>query len=185
MKNGVILQLNHTIKCGNAFLIYLSKICFKIIPTYTQTYMHTYIHTYIQTYILTYVHTYIHTYIHTNIQTYIHTYIHIYKNTYIHTYIHTYVRTYIHVCACAHVCMCVRAWVCSWVQLVVWCHWCGMIRTMYDWLNKFYNFYMAAVVNIISRCGLSIDAHHTNQRNKSKLALYKLLMHIYSHLNSC
>ena len=47
----------------------------------------------------------------------------------------------------------------------------------YDWLNKFYSFYVAAVVSIISRRGLSTDAHHENQHNKCKLALYKLSIH--------
>ena len=41
---------------------------------------------------------------------------------------------------------------------------------------------MAAVIDIVSRRGLSIDVHHTNQPNKSKLVLYKPLIHIYSHL---
>ena len=31
--------------------------------------------------------------------------------------------------------------------------------------------YIAAVVGIISRCGISIDAHHRSQPNKYKLAL--------------
>ena len=47
----------------------------------------------------------------------------------------------------------------------------------YDWLNKFYSCYVAAVVSIISRRGLSTDAHHKNQPNKCKLALYKLSIH--------
>ena len=34
---------------------------------------------------------------------------------------------------------------------------------------------MAAVVNIISRCDLSIDVLHRNQPNKSNVVLYKLL----------
>ena len=58
----------------------------------------------------------------------------------------------------------------------------GMIWTSYDWLNKFYSFYMAAVVDIISRHGLRIDARHTNQPYKNKLELYKPLIHIYSRL---
>ena len=41
---------------------------------------------------------------------------------------------------------------------------------------------MAAIVNIDSRHGLRIEAHHRNQPNKSKLALYKPLLHFYSHL---
>ena len=42
--------------------------------------------------------------------------------------------------------------------------------------------YVAAVVGIISRCGLSIDMHHGNQPNKSKLELYKPSIHFSSHL---
>ena len=41
---------------------------------------------------------------------------------------------------------------------------------------------MAAVVNVISRHGLSIDTCHRNQHNKSKLALHRALIHINSHL---
>ena len=41
---------------------------------------------------------------------------------------------------------------------------------------------MAAVVGIISRRGITIEAYHRNQPNKSKLALYKPLLHFYSHL---
>ena len=41
---------------------------------------------------------------------------------------------------------------------------------------------MAAIVGIVSRRGLRIEAHRTNQPNKSKLALYKPLLHLYSHL---
>ena len=39
-------------------------------------------------------------------------------------------------------------------------------------------FYMAAVVNIVSGCGLSIHMHHEN----SKLVQYKLLLQCNSHL---
>ena len=41
-------------------------------------------------------------------------------------------------------------------------------------LNKFYSFYMVAVVGILSRRGLSIDACCRNQLNNSKVLLYKL-----------
>ena len=41
---------------------------------------------------------------------------------------------------------------------------------------------MAAIVDIVSRRGLRIEARHRNQPNKSKLALYKPLLHLYSHL---
>ena len=45
-----------------------------------------------------------------------------------------------------------------------------------DWLNKLYSFYMAAVVNIISRCGLRIKVYLRNPPSKSKVALYNLLV---------
>ena len=41
---------------------------------------------------------------------------------------------------------------------------------------------MAPIVGIISRSGLRNEAHHRNQPIKSKLALHKPLLHIYSHL---
>ena len=52
----------------------------------------------------------------------------------------------------------------------------------YDWLNKFYRFYVAAVVSIVSRCDLSIDVHHEKQPNKHKLALYKPSIYLNSNL---
>ena len=57
-----------------------------------------------------------------------------------------------------------------------------MIWTPYDWLNKYYSFCVAAIVGIISRRGLRIEACRRNQPNKSKLELYKPLLHLYSHL---
>ena len=41
---------------------------------------------------------------------------------------------------------------------------------------------MAAIVGIISKHGLRIEACRRNQSNKSKLALYKPLLCLYSHL---
>ena len=41
---------------------------------------------------------------------------------------------------------------------------------------------MAAIVDIVSRRGLRIEARRRNQRNKSKLGLYKPLLRLYSHL---
>ena len=38
----------------------------------------------------------------------------------------------------------------------------GVIWTPYDWLYKFYSFYMAAAVVIGSRRGLRIEACHGN-----------------------
>ena len=43
------------------------------------------------------------------------------------------------------------------------------VWTPYDWSNKFYSFYMVAIVSIISRCGLAIEVHCRNQPNESKL----------------
>ena len=37
----------------------------------------------------------------------------------------------------------------------------------YDWINKFYNFYMAAIASIISRHGLAIEVCCGNQPNKT------------------
>ena len=44
----------------------------------------------------------------------------------------------------------------------------------YDWLSKFYSFYEAIVIGIVSSRGLIIDARYGNQPNKSKLAVYML-----------
>ena len=41
---------------------------------------------------------------------------------------------------------------------------------------------MAAIVGIVTRRGLRIEVHHRSQPNKSKLALCKPLLHLYSHL---
>ena len=58
----------------------------------------------------------------------------------------------------------------------------GMIWTPIDWLNKLYSFYVAAIVNNISKRGLTIEVRHKNQPNKRILALYKPLLYIYSNL---
>ena len=57
--------------------------------------------------------------------------------------------------------------------------WCDI--DPYDWLNEFYGFYMAVVVDIASGRDVSIDTHRGNQTNKSKLALYKPLLHYSNH----
>ena len=41
---------------------------------------------------------------------------------------------------------------------------------------------MAAIVDIVGRRGLRIEVCRRNQPDKSKLALYKPLLHLYSHL---
>ena len=80
-----------------------------------------------------------------------------------------------------------------WTSVCVFLHVCvsppprilitsGVIWTPYDWLNKFYSFYVAAVVGIVSRHGLSIDMCCENQPNKCKLQLFKPLIHFNSSL---
>ena len=69
------------------------------------------------------------------------------------------------VCVCVHACVraCVRAcecvvfmcmyssvYVCLSARLLITS---GVMWTPYDWLNKFYNFYLASVVSIVSRLG--------------------------------
>ena len=46
------------------------------------------------------------------------------------------------------VCVCVFTCVCPSLRLLITC---GMIWTPYDWLNKFYSFYMAIVVIVNGR----------------------------------
>ena len=58
----------------------------------------------------------------------------------------------------------------------------SMMWSQYDWLNEFYSFYMTAIVSIISRRGLKIEAQHRSQPNKSKLALCKPWIHFNSLL---
>ena len=41
---------------------------------------------------------------------------------------------------------------------------------------------MAAKIGIVSRCDLEIEGRCRSQPNKSKLPLYKPLLHFYSHL---
>ena len=58
-----------------------------------------------------------------------------------------------------------------------------MTWTPYDWLNKGYSFYMAAVVVISGGCGFTIEACHINQPNKSKLSLYSVTFTLTLLLN--
>ena len=74
---------------------------------------------------------------------------------------------------------CVYVSVCPPLRLVITS---GMIWTPYDWLNKHYSFCMAAIVGIVNRRGLGIEACRRSQPNKSKLALYKPLLRLCNHL---
>ena len=84
-------------------------------------------------------------------------------------------------CVCLCVCVCVSVCLASEASKNQWrdVAWYG---PPYDWLNKYHSFCMAAIVGIVSRRGLRIEARHRNQTNKSKLALYKPLLRLYSHL---
>ena len=57
---------------------------------------------------------------------------------------------------CVYMCVCVCVSVCALRPIIT----SDVIWTPYDWLNKFYNFYMAAVVVIISRHDLKIEVLH-------------------------
>ena len=69
--------------------------------------------------------------------------------------------------------ICVHVWLCVFpvLRLLITS---DMIWTPYDWLNRFYSFYMAIVVGIVSRHDLTVEGHCINQPNKCKLALCKL-----------
>ena len=79
-------------------------------------------------------------------------------------------------------CVCVCVSVCPPPRLVITSGMMWRDMDPYDWLNKYYSFCMAAIVDIVSRCGLRIEVCRRNQTNKSKLALYKPLLRLYSHL---
>ena len=51
---------------------------------------------------------------------------------------------------------------------------------LYEWLNKFYKVYVAAMylVSSISRHRLRIEVCHGNQTNKSKQSLYKSFLQL-------
>ena len=89
--------------------------------------------------------------------------------------VQTSVRVCVCVCVCVRACVrpCVRACVHPPLRLLITS---GVIWTPYDWLNKIYSFYMAAVVIIDDGRGLTVEVCHINQPNKSKLSLYKPLL---------
>ena len=77
------------------------------------------------------------------------------------------------VCVCVCVCICVCVCVCSPPRLLITN---SVIWAPYNWLNKLYSFYMAAVFIINSGHGLIIEVHHRNQPYKTKISLCKLLI---------
>ena len=54
----------------------------------------------------------------------------------------------------------------------------GVVWIPYDWLHKYYRFYMAAIVGIVSRRDFTIEARYRNQGNRSTLVLY-------NYVNGC
>ena len=58
--------------------------------------------------------------------------------------------------------------------------WCDI--DAYDWLNKFCGFYMATIIGNISGQDVSMHIRRKNQPNKSKLVLYKPLIHCNNNL---
>ena len=66
-------------------------------------------------------------------------------------------------------------------RIIIICIYSVMIHylwTLYDWLHSFC---MATIVGIISSHGLRNEARCRKQPNMSKQALYKPLLHFYSH----
>ena len=45
--------------------------------------------------------------------------------------------------------------------------------TLYDRLNHFYCFYMAAIVSVVSRHSLTIEVYHRNQPDMTEFFSYK------------
>ena len=77
---------------------------------------------------------------------------------------HVCLRVCVCVCVCVYVCVCVCVCVCARIcvsapRLLITS---GVIWTSYDWLNKFYSFYMATAFVIVSRRGLRIEARRGN-----------------------
>ena len=62
---------------------------------------------------------------------------------------------------CVFACVFVCVFVCKLLPLMLLIT-SGMIRTPYNWLNKFCNFYMATVAINFNVRGLSIVTHHGN-----------------------
>ena len=62
-------------------------------------------------------------------------------------------------CRRLYVCLCVCVCVCLPPRLLITS---GVIWTPYDWLNKFYNQYMAIIVVIVNGHGLGIDMRHSH-----------------------
>ena len=74
---------------------------------------------------------------------------------------------------CGRLHVCVFVYVCPPPRLLITSGMIGIKVNPYDWLKKFYRFYIVAIVGISSRCGLIIEVCHRNQCNTSKLALCK------------
>ena len=81
-------------------------------------------------------------------------------------------------CGCLYVCVSTPQAVDNYIVA-----WFGMILGPYDWLNKFYRFYMVAIVGIVIRCGPSYNWSVSSKSiEQSKLVLYKPWIHFNSQL---
>ena len=56
-------------------------------------------------------------------------------------------------------CACLCVYVCPPLRLLITS---GVIWTLYDWVNKFYSCYMAALVGIVNGRDLGIYTHREN-----------------------
>ena len=83
------------------------------------------------------------------------------------------------VCVCVCVCVCLRVCLLLGLLITSGMMWCDM--DLYNWSNKFYGFYMAAVVDIDSGHDVSIYTCRGNYPDNNKLVLYKPLLHCSKH----
>ena len=95
---------------------------------------------------------------------------------FVNVYMYVHMCVYMCVCVCVHVCVHVCLCMCLFVSAPRLSITSNMVCIPYDWLSKFYSFYITAVVSIVSRRGLTIDVHCRNQSSKSKLAMYNLFL---------
>ena len=72
-------------------------------------------------------------------------------------------------------CVCVRVL----LRLLITSSISGVIRTPYNWLNKSYSFYMAAIVIVGGGHGFRIEAHH----RKNLIIVSYLCISCYFHFN--
>ena len=84
-------------------------------------------------------------------------------------------------CRCLRVCM----FMCTFLSVSTYDginnQWLDVVYVNRAQLNKFFSSYIATVVSMVNECVLGIYMQCGNQSNKSKVALYKVLIHYNSH----